>query len=121
MRMAFCATEGLRRGAGLDVRLIRDRDVLRALHVAAGHAPARPHGERRHARVLFLTVDVDVVGHVRSARRAPYRAREVFVHHRRAERVRDHVDLRAPRPLLERGDRFVDLLFDLALVCHRER
>ena len=113
--------ERLGRGASLHVGLVRDRDVLRPVHVPAGCAPAGPYGERRDPGILALAVDVDVVRHVRAPLRGHGPVREVVVHHRGAERVRDHVHVGLASSLLERRDRVVDLLIDLALVRHRAR
>ena len=103
------------------MRLVGDRDVLRAVHVPARRPPARPDRERRHAGILVLAVDVDVVAHVGPALGGHGSVGQVVVHHRGAERVRDHVDLGLSRPQLERGDRVVDLLVDLALVTDGAR
>ena len=107
--------ERLPRRTCLDMRLVRDRHSLRAVHVAAaqawcaGQRDARPDRERRNSRIGALTVDVDVVRDVRSARGPLHRIGEVVVHDERPERVRDDVDRRAARPLLQSGDPPVDL------------
>jgi hypothetical protein len=99
--------------------LVWDRDVRRAGHVPTRCAPPRPYSKRRHARVLSLAVDVDVVRDVRPPLSCHRSVREVVVHHRGSERMSHDVDLGLARPLLQRGDRIVDLLMDLALVPDR--
>ena len=98
--------------------LVRDRDVLRPAdlprrlltRVQGPHA--RPDRECLHSarrRVARAAVDVDVAAHVRRA----FGAREVLVHHGRAARVAEHVDLRLAGLRLDALDQRVEVRVDL--------